>query len=95
MWAQTQELAWDGWGPGGELSRGPHVSILLSWVSYLSIASVSEPFLNFQWDALLLEVYLISIFFVPWRVFDNKDNIESPPTIGLQRSDLSQTLMSI
>ena len=60
----------------------PHVSILLSWVSYLSIASVSEPFLNFQWDALLLEVYLISIFFVPWRVFDNKDNIELPPTIG-------------
>ena len=60
----------------------PHMSILLSWVSYLSIASVSEPFLNFQWDALLLEVYLISIFFVPWRVFDNKDNIESPPTIG-------------
>ena len=60
----------------------PHVSILLSWASYLSIASVSEPFLNFQWDALLLEVYLISIFFVPWRVFDNKDNIESPPTIG-------------
>ena len=60
----------------------PHVSILLSWVSYLSIASVSEPFLNFQWDALLLEVYLISIFFVPWRVFDNKDNIESPSTIG-------------
>ena len=60
----------------------PHVSILLSWVSYLSIASVSEPFLNFQWDSLLLEVYLISIFFVPWRVLDNKDNIESPPTIG-------------
>ncbi len=60
----------------------PHVSILLSWVSYLSIASVSEPFLNFQWDALLLEVYLISIFFVPWRVFDKKDNIEPPPTIG-------------
>ncbi|MBT5734056.1 lipase maturation factor family protein [bacterium] len=60
----------------------PHVSILLSWASYLSIASVSEPFLNFQWDALLLEVYLISILFVPWRVFDNKINIESPPTIG-------------
>jgi uncharacterized membrane protein YphA (DoxX/SURF4 family) len=58
------------------------VSILLSWASYLSIASVSEPFLNFQWDALLLEVYLISILFVPWRVFDNKINIESPPTIG-------------
>ena len=60
----------------------PHVSILLSWVSYLSIASVSEPFLNFQWDALLLEVYLISIFFVPWKVFDNKENTEPPLSIG-------------
>lgn len=60
----------------------PHVSILLSWASYLSIASVAEPFLNFQWDALLLEVFLVSIFFVPWRVFDKKDNIELPPTIG-------------
>lgn len=60
----------------------PHVSILVSWVSYLSIASVSEPFLNFQWDALLLEVYLISLFFVPWRVFDNKNNIESPSILG-------------
>ena len=60
----------------------PHLSILSSWACYLSIASVSEPFLNFQWDALLLEVYLLSIFFVPWKIFDNKNNIESPSIIG-------------
>ena len=26
----------------------PHMSILVSWICYLSISSVSEPFLNFQ-----------------------------------------------
>ena len=33
--------------------RGPGLPIL--WLSYLSFCSVGAPFLNFQWDNLLLE----------------------------------------
>ena len=33
----------------------PHIAIAISWVCYLSISSISEPFLNFQWDTHLLE----------------------------------------
>ena len=60
----------------------PHMSILVSWICYLSISSVSEPFLNFQWDTLLLETYLLSIFFVPWKIFDDRKNIQNPSCIG-------------
>ena len=60
----------------------PHISIAISWVCYLSISSVSEPFLNFQWDTLLLEAHLLSFFFVPWKVYDDRRKIEDPSLIG-------------
>ncbi len=60
----------------------PHISIAISWVCYLSISSISEPFLNFQWDTLLLEAYLLSFFFVPWKIYDNRKKIENPSIIG-------------
>ena len=60
----------------------PHISIAISWVCYLSISSVSEPFLNFQWDILLLEAYLLSVFFVPWKIYDDRKNIQNPSTLG-------------
>jgi len=64
------------------IGLAPHISILVSWICYLSISSVSEPFLNFQWDTLLLETYLLSIFFVPWKLFDDRKNIQNPSRIG-------------
>jgi uncharacterized membrane protein YphA (DoxX/SURF4 family) len=43
--------------------------LFLLWAIYLSLCSVSEPFLRFQWDALLLETGFLAIFFAPlqWR----------------------------
>tara|TARA_Y100000748_G_scaffold268645_1_gene240296 strand:+ start:1280 stop:3367 length:2088 start_codon:yes stop_codon:yes gene_type:complete len=64
------------------IGLAPHISIAVSWMCYLSISSVSEPFLNFQWDTLLLETYLLSIFFVPWKIFDDRKNIQKPSQIG-------------
>ena len=61
----------------------PHISILVAWICYLSVAVVSEPFLNFQWDALLLETFFLSILFVPWKVFDSKNDHNGPSRIGL------------
>ncbi len=44
----------------------PGPSALLSWVLYLSVSVVGEPFLNFQWDALLLESLFLSVPFLPF-----------------------------
>ena len=43
----------------------PRVALGGLWVLYLSFVSVGEPFLNFQWDALLLEAGLLAIFVAP------------------------------
>ncbi len=60
----------------------PHIAIMLSWVSYLSIAAVSEPFLNFQWDALLLETYFLSFFLVPWKLYHDRNSLDNPQILG-------------
>ena len=60
----------------------PHLSIVLSWVCYISLASVAEPFLNFQWDALLLETLFLSLFVVPWSLRDQIDNAKEPLIFG-------------
>ena len=46
----------------------PHISVLIIWICYLSFVVVSRPFLNFQWDLLLLETVLISFLFLPWVI---------------------------
>lgn len=46
----------------------PHISVLVIWTCYLSFVVVSRPFLNFQWDLLLLETVLISFLFLPWVI---------------------------
>jgi len=39
------------------------------WLMYLSLVSVGDVFLQFQWDNLLLEAGLLAIFFSPPRLF--------------------------
>ena len=39
-----------------------------AWVLYLSLATVCRTFLNFQWDALLLEAGFLALFMAPWRL---------------------------
>ena len=40
---------------------GPHIAVLISWICYLSLMVVAQPFLNFQWDILLLETMFLSV----------------------------------
>ncbi len=40
---------------------------LLCWGIYLSFCSVTSPFLDFQWDTLLLETGLIAAVYLPWQ----------------------------
>ena len=45
----------------------PAPCLFLLWVIYLSLCTVGDPFLSFQWDALLLETGFLAIFFAPWQ----------------------------
>ena len=44
----------------------PAVALLLLFICYLSLTIAAQPFLNFQWDILLLETGFLAIFFAPW-----------------------------
>lgn len=39
---------------------------LLCWALYLSLCAVGSDFMNFQWDALLLEAGLVACLLAPW-----------------------------
>ncbi len=45
-------------------------SILVSWFLYLSIVTVGQEFMSFQWDILLLETGFLCIFLASWRPLD-------------------------
>ncbi len=49
------------------------------WLLYLSVVSVGQDFLGFQWDTLLLETGFLAIFFAPGRVLPSFIN-ETPPS---------------
>ncbi len=43
----------------------PRLALALLWLAYLSFVAVGSPFLDFQWDALLLEAGFLAIFLAP------------------------------
>ena len=45
--------------------QGP--CLLLLWFVYLSLSNTGSVFMNFQWDALLLEAGLLGVLAAPWR----------------------------
>ena len=52
----------------------PIISALICYICYLSLMVVGEPFLNFQWDALLCETLLLSIPFLPLTKYHKLGN---------------------
>src|SRR5690242_9360652 len=46
----------------------PAACLALLWVFYLSLVSAGQDFLAFQWDNLLLEAGLLSVFAVPLQL---------------------------
>jgi len=46
----------------------PAICLILLYVCYLSLATVTPDFLGFQWDTLLLEATFLSIFFAPAKL---------------------------
>ena len=48
----------------------PTATLTGLWMFYLSLVTVGQAFLSFQWDVLLLEVGFLAIFFAPLRIRD-------------------------
>ncbi len=73
MWLDASDqglhaLCWGGVIIAGLLVAGILAGecLVLLWVAYLSLVSVGQPFLGYQWDSLLLEAGLLAILLAPW-----------------------------
>jgi predicted DCC family thiol-disulfide oxidoreductase YuxK/uncharacterized membrane protein YphA (DoxX/SURF4 family) len=86
--ASDQALHWQcalGAGCALALLAGiaPTVMLFLLWALYLSLCSVSAPFLNFQWDNLLLETGFLAIFFAPLQFWERPSRQSRPSALLL------------
>jgi predicted DCC family thiol-disulfide oxidoreductase YuxK/uncharacterized membrane protein YphA (DoxX/SURF4 family) len=61
----------------------PALMLFLLWALYLSLCSISAPFLDFQWDTLLLETGFLAIFFAPLQLWDRPSRQSQPPALML------------
>lgn len=57
----------------------PTYALIGLWAFYLSLTTIGQDFLSFQWDVLLLETGFLAIFFAPSRILP-KVSRESPPS---------------
>ncbi len=61
----------------------PALCLFLLWLIYLSLATVCQEFLGFQWDNLLLETGLLAVFFAPLHLLPRFRNAAPPSRIVL------------
>src|ERR1700679_448547 len=61
----------------------PAPCLALLWLFYLSLATVSQDFLGFQWDNLLLEAGFLAIFFAPLQLLPKFSREAAPSRILL------------
>ena len=62
------------------LGIAPVPCLTLLWLLYLSLVTIGQDFLGFQWDNLLLEAGFLAIFFAPLQLLPRTSR-ESPPSI--------------
>ncbi|MFZ4482531.1 MAG: lipase maturation factor family protein [Chthoniobacterales bacterium] len=74
LWFGASDRLLHGWLSVGALASlllllgiRPALSAFVAWLCYLSFAAAVPVFLNFQWDALLLEAGLLVVLYVPWQ----------------------------
>jgi predicted DCC family thiol-disulfide oxidoreductase YuxK len=61
----------------------PVPCLALLWLLYLSLATVGQDFLGFQWDNLLLEAGFLAIFFAPLQLLPRPSRASPPSRIVL------------
>ncbi len=60
------------------LNIAPRLALGVLWFLYLSLVSVGGVFMNFQWDALLLETGFLAIFYAPSGLLPQRRGAPSP-----------------
>jgi predicted DCC family thiol-disulfide oxidoreductase YuxK/uncharacterized membrane protein YphA (DoxX/SURF4 family) len=65
------------------LGIAPAPVLFLLWCLYLSLTTVCSPFLDFQWDNLLLETGFLAIFFAPLQWVERPSRQSAPSTLAL------------
>jgi hypothetical protein len=60
----------------------PLISATITYIIYLSLMVVGEPFLSFQWDALLTETLFLSIFLLPGTTLHRFSDCITFPRFG-------------
>ena len=61
----------------------PMPTLILLWLSYLSLFHVGQMFLSFQWDILLLETGFIAIFMAPFALRSRLLADPHPPRLAI------------
>ncbi|RKU12827.1 hypothetical protein C6503_16715 [Candidatus Poribacteria bacterium] len=61
----------------------PTAALIGLWMFYLSLVTVGQAFLSFQWDVLLLEAGFLAIFFAPLRIRDALTRVSETSTAFL------------
>ena len=61
----------------------PPFALVGLWTFYLSLVTVGQVFLSFQWDVLLLEAGFLAIFFAPLQIRDTPSRASQPSTAFL------------
>ncbi len=74
-------LCWSGVGLAVLLilDVAPALCLGLLWGAYLSLVTVGQDFLAFQWDGLLLETGFLAVFLAPWRLRPRLAQPSEPP----------------
>jgi predicted DCC family thiol-disulfide oxidoreductase YuxK len=86
--AALHALCWGGVAVGVLLMAGvvPRLCSAVLWLFYLSLSVAGQQFLNYQWDALLLETGLLAIVFAPGGLWLGRSSWEpSRIAVGLLR----------
>ncbi len=87
-WLNSSDAALRAMGFGGALGAlllifdfAPMLVLAFLWVLYLSITTVGQDFLGFQWDALLLEAGFLAIFLAPWNLLPHPPQESTSPKL--------------
>jgi predicted DCC family thiol-disulfide oxidoreductase YuxK len=59
----------------------PILVLSFLWMLYLSLVTVGQDFLGFQWDALLLEAGFLAIFLAPWHLWPRRSPKATSPRV--------------
>jgi lipase maturation factor 1 len=61
----------------------PLLTMAISWIAYLSLITIGQDFLSYQWDALLLETGFFAFFIAPLRWLDRARDAPQPMRAAL------------